>query len=288
MRTEFASHAALLDLRHVTVSYGRNQSRVLDDICLSLPPHGVLGVVGESGSGKTMLCRAVMGLLPSGFRIAEGEIRFRGSPIGGLSSGQFRLLRGSKMAMIMQNPMASFNPLRTIGAHMTETFGLHLGLGKKEAAELAAESLSRVRLPRPADLIRQYPFQLSGGMLQRVMIGMALAVNPDLIIADEPTTALDACNRKAVLRELQQAQRETGAAVLLVTHDLDVIAEMADTVAVMRSGQVVETAPCARLFDAPEHPYTRRLLNTRLSFPLNSDTLYPAGGDRAHDSVGNR
>lgn len=288
MRTEFASNAALLDLDHVTVSHQRSQHRVLENICLSLPPHGVLGVVGESGSGKTMLCRAVMGLLPSGFRISEGEIRFRGNALGRLTPRQFRSLRGSKMAMIMQNPIASFNPLRTIGAHLTETFCLHLGVSKKEATDLAVASLNRVRLPRPMDLIKQYPFQLSGGMLQRVMIGMALALNPDLIVADEPTTALDACNRKSVLQELKQAQRETGAAVLFVTHDLDVIAEMADTVVVMRSGRVVETAPCARLFDAPEHPYTRRLLSARLSFPLNSDTLYPTVGDVAHDPAGTR
>ncbi|OMF49417.1 hypothetical protein BK138_29890 [Paenibacillus rhizosphaerae] len=186
------------------------------------------------------------------------------------------------MAMIMQNPMTWFNPLRTIGAHFTETFCIHLGLNKKAAIDLGVESMSRVQFPRPLNLIKHYPFQLSGGMLQRVMIGMALAVNPDLITADEPTTALDAYHRKSVLRELKKVQQETGAAVLLVTHDLDVIAEMAETVAVMRYGRVVEKAPCIQLFNAPEHPYTRCLLNTRFSLPLNSDTQFSTLGDVAH------
>ncbi|WP_339296554.1 ABC transporter ATP-binding protein [Paenibacillus sp. FSL W7-1279] len=248
-----------------------NHKRVVDHVNLSISADSVLGIVGESGSGKTTLCMALMGLLPEEFRITKGHIWFKEADIVALSAREHRRLRGTTFSMIMQNPRVAFNPLRTIGAHMIETFRAHMKLNKREASQLAEEYLIKVGLPRPMQILKLYPFQLSGGMLQRVMIGITMAMKPELIIADEPTTGLDASNRKLILNELTVLRQETGAAIVIVTHDLDVIAEMADSVAVMQKGEVVELAPCKQLFDSPKHEYTRRLLHARIDFRPSLD-----------------
>lgn len=233
--------------------------RVLDGIELHARSGNVLGIVGESGSGKSMTCMACMGLLPSG-AAAGGSILLAGRELLRLSSEERRLLRGTRLSMIMQNPMASFNPIRTIGDHFTETIRAHASISRSDAWEQAIEGLERISLPRPAELMKMYPYQLSGGMLQRVMIAIALSASPDVLFADEPTTALDLVSQRHVLGELEQLCRSEGTALVLVTHDLGVVAELADEVSVMHRGRIVESAEVFQLFDRPRHPYTQLLL----------------------------
>lgn len=257
----------VLSLRDVNVEHATKQQRIrlVDKVSLDVRRGEVLGIIGESGSGKTMTCMAVMGLLPHGVRMTGGAIILNGGDIAALPQEGRRILRGSRLSMIMQNPMACFNPVRTIGAHFIETVRLHSEWTKNEAREMAEHHLGQVNLLRPRELLKQYPYQLSGGMLQRVMIAIALATKPDVLIADEPTTALDAGNRKHILHELNRVREMTDAALIVITHDLSVIAELADHVTVMHRGEVVETAPVTQLFDVPEHPYTRLLLESRIS-----------------------
>ncbi|ATO31391.1 Oligopeptide transport ATP-binding protein OppD [Dickeya dianthicola] len=220
----------------------------------------MLCLVGESGCGKSMTSLALMDLLPRNAVRRADTLRFRDADLLSLSPRERRALRGSRMAMIFQEPMTSLNPSFTLGDQLCETLLAHRKVSKAEARERAVYLMERVGIPMAADRLRQYPHQLSGGLRQRIMIAMALMCGPELIIADEPTTALDVTIQAQILRMLRELQQEFGTAVVFITHDLGVVARIADRVAVMYAGQVVETAPVMELFHQPCHPYTRGLL----------------------------
>ncbi len=217
-------------------------------------------LVGESGSGKSLSALAVMGLLPRGAARSAGRIAFDGADIGRLSERQMAKLRGDRIAMIFQEPMTSLNPAYTVGSQMTEVLRRHRGLRQDAAVERCVAMLTRVGISAASMRLGQFPHQLSGGLRQRVMIAMALLCEPKLLIADEPTTALDVTVQAQILRLLAQLQRDLGLAVLLITHDLGVVARVAHQVSVMYAGEIVEQAPSAALFARPTHPYTRGLL----------------------------
>ena len=217
-------------------------------------------LVGESGSGKSVTALATMGLLPRGAHRAAGVIRFEGEDIGALPDRALNRLRGARIGMIFQEPMTSLNPAFTVGSQMVEVYRRHRTATRAEARDHAAGLLGRVGMANPGMRLGQFPHQLSGGLRQRVMIAMALLCGPDLLIADEPTTALDVTVQAGILRLLAGLQAEMGLALLLITHDLGIVARIADHVSVMYAGQVVERAPVAALFGEPSHPYTRGLL----------------------------
>jgi nickel transport system ATP-binding protein len=248
---------------HVKVKTEKGTLPLVRNIDLELKPGRILGLVGESGSGKTITCLSILQLLDRKNSSVEGSIRLNGRELNGLKPKEMRDIRGKEIALIMQNPMNAFSPVFTIGDQFIETIRSHTALTKKQAAELAAGALHDVNLPNPSELMRRYPFQLSGGMLQRVMIAVSMCLRPSVIIADEPTTALDAVNQLQVLRQLDRLRTEYGTSILLISHDLGVIAEMADEVAVMQHGRIVEKADVYRLFDHPRHEYTKQLLHAR-------------------------
>ena len=235
----------------------------VDGVSLSVSKGRTLGIVGESGCGKSMLSLSVMRLVPSPGRIAAGRILFNGQDLLGLPPAEMRNIRGRRIAMIFQEPMTSLNPVFTIGDQITEAIRAHdRSSSSASLKSRAVAALERVRLPSPGTQFDKYPHQLSGGMRQRVMIAMALACEPDLLIADEPTTALDVTVQAQILDLLRELQQATGMAIVLITHDLGVVAEMADEVAVMYAGRVVERAKGADIFDDPQHPYTLGLLGS--------------------------
>ncbi|HET6233929.1 MAG TPA: ABC transporter ATP-binding protein [Acetobacteraceae bacterium] len=235
----------------------------VDGVDLSVAKGRTLGIVGESGCGKSILSLSVMRLVPPPGRIAAGRISFDGRNLLELSPAEMRGLRGSRIAMIFQEPMTSLNPVFTVGDQITEAMRAHDRAASRAALRARAiAALARVRIPAPERRFDEYPHQMSGGMRQRVMIAMALACAPDLLIADEPTTALDVTVQAQILDLLRELQQETGMAIILITHDLGIVAEMADEVAVMYSGRVVERAPGAAIFDDPQHPYTLGLLGS--------------------------
>jgi oligopeptide/dipeptide ABC transporter ATP-binding protein len=237
--------------------------RAVDGVSFTVEEGKTLGIVGESGCGKSVTSLAIMGLVPQPpGRIAGGEIRFEGRDLTKLSRREMLDLRGNRLGMIFQEPMTSLNPAYTIGDQIMEGLIRHRGLNKAEAYKEAIEMLRHVRISAPERRVDEYPHQLSGGMRQRAMIAMALACKPKLLIADEPTTALDVTVQAQILDLLRDLQRDTGTAILLISHDLGVIAEMADRVVVMYAGRVVEEAPVSRLFDEPHHPYTIGLLGS--------------------------
>jgi peptide/nickel transport system ATP-binding protein len=218
-------------------------------------------LVGESGCGKSITALSVMGLLPRGSRRETTALRFAGQEIGRFGEAEMSRLRGDRMAMIFQEPMTSLNPAYTVGSQMTEVLRRHRGATRAQAVDRAAELLARVGITAPGLRLGQFPHQLSGGLRQRVMIAMALMCDPELLIADEPTTALDVTVQAQILRLLAGLQKDLGLGILLITHDLGIVARVADRVSVMYAGEVVESAPTAALFAAPEHPYTRGLLS---------------------------
>ncbi len=256
--------SALLELHRLAVSFATDDGtvRAVDGIDLSLERGRTLGLVGESGCGKSVTSLAVMGLLPPENSKIEGEVRFEGRDLLQLAAHEIRDLRGARLAMIFQEPMTSLNPSYTIGDQIIEAIQRHQGLAAAPARARAIEMLRLVRIPSPEKRVDDYPHKLSGGMRQRAMIAMALACGPQLLIADEPTTALDVTIQAQILDLLRGLRRETGTAIILITHDLGVVAEMADDVAVMYAGQIVERAPVAALFARPEHPYTVGLLGS--------------------------
>ncbi len=237
--------------------------RAVDGVSFSVFPGETLAVVGESGCGKSVTSLSMMRLIasPPG-RIVAGEIRLAGKNLLDLSERQMRAIRGNEISMIFQEPMTSLNPVLTIGRQITETLVLHQRLDRSAAEARAVEMLRLVGIPEPEQRIRQYPHELSGGMRQRVMIAMALACNPKVLIADEPTTALDVTVQAQILDLMRQLKAKTGSAIVLITHDLGVVAEMAQRVVVMYAGKKVEEAPVEALFATPRHPYTRALLGS--------------------------
>jgi peptide/nickel transport system ATP-binding protein len=258
--------------------------RAVDGVSFSVAAGETLAVVGESGCGKSVTSLSIMRLVasPPG-RIVEGRIRFQGTDLLGLSEREMRDIRGNDISMIFQEPMTSLNPVLTVGRQITETMRLHQGLDRGAAEKRAVEMLRLVGIPEPAQRIRQYPHELSGGMRQRVMIAMALACDPKLLIADEPTTALDVTVQAQILDLMRQLKAKTGAAIILITHSLGVVAEMAQRVVVMYGGRKVEEAPVEALFSRPRHPYTRALLD---SVPRLGASLGRSGQDRLAEIPG--
>ena len=238
----------------------RGRVRAVDGVTLSLERGKALGIVGESGSGKTVLSRSIMGLLPKSGLERHGSVQFEGMDIMGLSPKQMRHIWGSEMAMIFQDPMSSLNPLMKIGKQITEPLKIHLDMTGSNARETAVQLLKDVRIPEAERRLDQYPHELSGGMRQRVMIAIALACGPTLLFADEPTTALDVTVQAQILDLIGEQRRERNMSVVLVTHDLGVVAGHTDEIAVMYGGQLVEQAAARELFAAPKHPYTEALL----------------------------
>jgi len=257
--------SALLEVSDLRTCFqsDRGEFNAVDGVSFTLAAGRTLGIVGESGCGKSVTALSIMGLLPKGQgRIAAGSVRFDGTDLATLSPAAMRDLRGNRMAMIFQEPMTSLNPAFTIGDQLVEAIRRHRKLSASAARAHAIDMLARVRIPSPEQRIDTYPHKLSGGMRQRVMIAMALACEPQLLIADEPTTALDVTIQAQVLELMRSLRANSGAAIILITHDLGVIAELADEVAVMYAGRIVERASVARLFAEPQHPYTIGLLGS--------------------------
>jgi ABC-type dipeptide/oligopeptide/nickel transport system ATPase component len=233
----------------------RERVRVLDDVSFQIPRGRIVGVVGESGSGKTMLLRSLLDILPEGAERSWNDVTLDGEHVTA-TLGRRRL----PAAMIFQDPMTSFNPLVRIGGHLVEVAQRFQGVGRREARGLAREALAAVRIPDPDRVLGRYPHELSGGLRQRAMIAMALLAQPELLLADEPTTALDATIQAQILALLRTLQVERSLTVLIVTHDLGVVAALCDEVLVMKDGRIVESGPVDRVFHEPRHPYTRSLL----------------------------
>jgi oligopeptide/dipeptide ABC transporter ATP-binding protein len=255
----------LLRIAELTVEFKTRAGpiRANDKVSLDIRPGETLGIVGESGSGKSVLCRAILRLLPSPpARVSAEALLFAGRDLMRLDDAAMRAVRGHDIAMIFQNPMTSLNPVWPIGDQVAEPLRLHRGMGRQQARRTAIDLLRRVGIPAPEKRIDDYPHQWSGGMMQRAVIAMALAGSPRLMLADEPTTALDVTIQDQILALLLELQRESGMALVLVSHDMGIIAETADRVAVMYAGRIVELAPTAAIFQAPAHPYTQGLLRS--------------------------
>lgn len=257
---------SLLQVEDLSLSFAtvNGRRRVLDRVSLELRPREVLGLVGESGSGKTMTALAIMQLLPPGAQIDSGRILFGGSDLRSLSEAELRGIRGSQIAMIFQNPRSSLNPLMRSGDQVARAVELHRGLDSEEAYETAIALLRHVGISDAANRARAYPHQLSGGMAQRVLVAIMLACQPKLLIADEPTTGLDVTIQAQIFELIREIQTETGATLLLITHDLGVVSEICERVAVMYSGQIMELAGVDELFRDPKHPYTEMLMGSVL------------------------
>jgi oligopeptide/dipeptide ABC transporter ATP-binding protein len=254
---------SLLEVQGLTTAFmtGRGEVNAIEDVSFSLSEGEILGIVGESGSGKSVTALSIMGLLPSPpARIAAGQVRFGGKLLTGLSERQMQPIRGPGIGMIFQEPMTSLNPVFSIGEQIMETIRAHERLPQAQLRARAIAMLDKVGIPAAARRLDDYPHQMSGGQRQRVMIAMALACRPRLLIADEPTTALDVTIQAQILDLLMDLRDEFGMAIIVITHNMGVIAETADRVLVMYAGRVIEEAPVARVFDHPQHPYTRGLL----------------------------
>ncbi|MGQ3488495.1 ABC transporter ATP-binding protein [Roseovarius pacificus] len=237
--------------------------KAVDGLSFSVRPGEILSVVGESGCGKSITSLSVMQLLPRPpARFASGRIMFKGRDLLQASEEEMRRVRGNEISMIFQDPMSSLNPVLSIGDQLTEAIMLHQGLSQKQAMDHAAEMLDLVHIPEPRRRLKEYPHQLSGGMRQRVMIAMALSCNPSVLIADEPTTALDVTIQAQILALMEEIRDKLKTAIILITHDLGVVAEMADRVLVMYAGRKVEEADVAEIFERPQHPYTRGLMRS--------------------------
>lgn len=266
----------LLEIRNLKTHFHTEDGVVpaVDGVSLTMRPGEVLGVVGESGCGKSVTAMSVMRLVqaPSG-RIVGGEISFAGQDLLALREPEMRKIRGNDIAMIFQEPMTSLNPVFTIGEQITEVLELHQGLKGKASQSKALEMLKLVGIPNPERIIKSYPHSLSGGMRQRVMIAIALACNPKLLIADEPTTALDVTIQAQILELMKNLKEELDTGIMLITHDLGVVAEMAQHVVVMYAGRVVEDTDVFRIFEEPLHPYTQALLNSKPKVDDERDVL---------------
>lgn len=256
----------LLAVKHLGVAFQTDRGQVLavDDVSFELNAGQVLGLAGESGCGKSVTALSVMRLLPKPVsKITQGEVLFKGQNLLALPSDAMRKIRGKKISMIFQEPMTALNPVHTVGRQIAESYSLHFpGMGEKQKNTASLQMLEKVGIPDARQVMKKYPHQLSGGMRQRVMIGMALACEPDILIADEPTTALDVTVQAQIMDLIFQFRETTGMAVILITHDLGLIAENCDRVVVMYAGTVAETAKVTTLFRQPFHPYTQGLLKS--------------------------
>jgi peptide/nickel transport system ATP-binding protein len=270
----------LLEVRDLTVEFPtrRGVLRALDRVSLAIEAGEVLGIVGESGAGKSLTGVAIVGLLERPGRIAGGEVRLEGSRIDGLPAESMRRIRGRRIGMIFQDPLTTLNPLYTIGRQLTETMQTHLGLADGAARRRAAEWLERVGIPAAAQRFDAYPHEFSGGQRQRVVIALALCAEPALVIADEPTTALDVSIQAQIMTLLKGLTRDHGTAVMLITHDMGVIAETADRLAVMYAGRVVETGAVADVIRRSAHPYTEGLMASIPSLDHRADRLRQIDG----------
>ena len=259
------SAAPLLSVRGLTTAFDgpRGALRAIDDVSFDVPRGGAVGIVGESGCGKSVTALSILRLLPEpGARIERGAVMFHDADLTRISERELRKVRGAKIAMIFQEPMTSLNPVYTVGAQIVEAIRLHRDVSRSAARARAIELMKTVGIPDPAARVDAYPHQLSGGMRQRIMIAMALSCEPELLIADEPTTALDVTIQAQILDLLRRLARSMGLSVVLITHDLGIVAEFVDHVVVMYAGRVVEASPVAELFARPMHPYTRGLLRS--------------------------
>jgi peptide/nickel transport system ATP-binding protein len=250
---------SLLVVKDVCVSIGSVQP--LDGISFALDKGQILGIVGESGSGKSLTAMSVMGLLPLiGGRVSSGSIQFGGTELVGLNEASYRALRGKRIALISQNPMTSLDPILRVGVQIDQVSRMHLGLSAQDAQAHSIELLGQLRIPDAATVYHQYPHQMSGGMKQRIVIAMALAANPELIVADEPTTALDVTIQAQIIQILVELVRSRGMALILITHDMGVVAQACDKVVVLYAGRVAESNDVHRIFAQPQHPYTQALI----------------------------
>jgi dipeptide transport system ATP-binding protein len=278
---------ALLEIENLTVEFGvgANPFRAVENVSYTLDKGEVLGIVGESGSGKSVSSLALMGLVSYPGRVTADRLLFDGTDLQSLSGRQRRKLTGSDVAMIFQEPMTSLNPCFTVGYQITEAIKIHQGGTRAERRAKAVELLAQVGIPDPASRLGVFPHQLSGGMSQRVMIAMAIACDPRLLIADEPTTALDVTIQAQIMDLLRSLRKERGLAMLLITHDLAVVAEAADRVVVMYAGQVMEAGRVPDLFEHPRHPYTAALLAALPERAIGADRLNTIPGvvPGAHD-----
>ncbi|GAA2227723.1 ABC transporter ATP-binding protein [Streptomyces nogalater] len=271
----------LLEVRDLHVEFRTRDgvARAVNGVGYAVDAGETLAVLGESGSGKSVTAQAVMGILdtPPG-RITGGRILFQGRDLLTLKERQRRGIRGAAMAMIFQDALSALNPVLTVGDQLGEMFVVHRGMSRKDARARAVELMERVRIPAAAQRVRDYPHQFSGGMRQRIMIAMALALRPALVIADEPTTALDVTVQAQVMDLLAELRREYRMGLILITHDLGVVADVADRIAVMYAGRIVETAPVHDLYRAPAHPYTRGLLDSVPRLDRKGRELYAIKG----------
>ncbi|MFF6773549.1 ABC transporter ATP-binding protein [Streptomyces sp. NPDC012637] len=271
----------LLEVRDLHVEFHTRDgvAKAVNGVNYSVDAGETLAVLGESGSGKSVTAQAVMGILdmPPG-KITGGEIRFQGQDLLTLKEDERRKIRGARMAMIFQDALSSLNPVLSVGEQLGEMFEVHKGMSRKDARARAVELMDRVRIPAAKERVGQYPHQFSGGMRQRIMIAMALALEPDLIIADEPTTALDVTVQAQVMDLLAELQRELNMGLILITHDLGVVADVADKIAVMYAGKIVEQAPVHEIYKAPAHPYTRGLLDSIPRLDQKGQELYAIKG----------
>ena len=271
---------ALLEVKDLKTYFQTDDGivKAVDGVSFSVEKGKTLSIVGESGSGKSVTCLTIMGLNNRRTATSSGEALFKGEDLLSMSSSKLRGIRGNDMAMIFQDPMTSLNPVHTIGRQLMEAVLIHQDVPRQQARARAVESLKAVGIPRADRRIDDYPHQFSGGMRQRVMIAMALVNNPDLLIADEPTTALDVTTQAQILRLLDTLQEEFGSAIIMITHDLGVVAEIADDVVVMYAGEVVEQGPVDVLFGAPQHPYTWGLLGSLPRLDVSVDRLVQIPG----------
>lgn len=257
--------APKLKIKNLTTSFATPGGiiKAVDNASLDLGQGETLAIVGESGCGKTVLSLSVMGLIPDPpGRITEGQVIYREQDLVQLSEQEMQKIRGNRLSMVFQEPMTSLNPVFKIGDQIGETLRLHKGMDKQQAAEAAVEALKLVGIPNPQKRLKNFPHELSGGMRQRVMIAMALVCSPEILIADEPTTALDVTIQSQILRLLDNLKQKMNGSLMLITHDLGVVARVATRVAVMYAGQIVESAPISEIFKEPLHPYTQGLLNS--------------------------
>ncbi|MEU9100958.1 ABC transporter ATP-binding protein [Streptomyces sp. NPDC048361] len=276
-----AGDSPVLDVRDLHVEFKTREGivKAVNGVNYSVKSGETLAVLGESGSGKSVTAQAIMGILdsPPG-RVAKGEILFQGQDILKLPESERRKLRGPKMAMIFQDALSALNPVFSVGNQLGEMFRVHQGMSKKDAKARSIELMERVKIPAARSRVNDYPHQFSGGMRQRIMIAMAMALEPDLIIADEPTTALDVTVQAQVMDLLQDLQREFNMGLILITHDLGVVADVADKIAVMYAGRIVEEAPVHEIYKRPAHPYTRGLLDSIPRLDQKGQELYAIKG----------